>query len=144
MNTRRELIEIGLATVLGSTVLAFVYDLAMPHSYTAGYSSLLLAMVTLFGLRAPDASVLLMFVLPIPARVFIWLSGLTAGLTALAFPGRLGGDYLGAFLGVLLWWYGRGPGKRRRELAAQGRQVERELRRFTVLQGGQADDDLVH
>lgn len=144
MNTRRELLEVGAATLLGSTLLAFVYDLAYPASMAAGYSSLLLAMVTLFGLRAPDATVLLAFIIPVPGRLFIALSGLTAGLTVLAFPGRLGGDYLGAFLGVVLWWYGRGPGKRRRELATQGRQVERELRRFTVLQGGQADDDLVH
>jgi hypothetical protein len=144
MNTRREVYEIAASVFLGSSILAFGYDLWMPSSFTAGYASILLAMVTLFGLRAPDATVLLMFIIPIPGKYFIWLSGLTAGLTALAFPGRLGGDYLGAFLGVLVWWYGRGPGRRRRSLAAQGRQIERELRRFTVLDGGQSDDDLVH
>ncbi|MCO4743519.1 MAG: hypothetical protein KC912_01940 [Proteobacteria bacterium] len=143
-NPRRELIEIAAAVFLGSTLLALGMDQFFPKSATAGWGSVLIAMLALFGLRAPGSTILLAFVIPIEARIFVALSGGIAGLTLLFAPGLQGGDYLGAFLGVLLWWYGRGPGKRRRELASQGRQVERELRRFTVLQGGQSDDDLVH
>ena len=144
MNSRRELWEIGGSVFLGSCLLAWAFDLVYPASIASGQASLLLAMLTLFGLRAPDAQVLLAFIIPVPGRLFLALSGLTAGLTVLFAPGHHGGDYLGAFLGVLGWWFLRGPGKRRRELAAQGRKVEQELRRFTVLQGGQRDDDYVH
>lgn len=147
----RQLGEVVAAAALGGTALALLLDLLFGLGRPAlGWQALTMVPVVLFGLSMPRATVRLFFVLPVPASVFAWGTGAIASLALLAAPGLYTADYLGAWLGVLGWWYGFGPGARRRLLQRKKRSVERELRRFQVLEGGKSDrksgfgDDTIH
>jgi len=50
-------------------------------------------------------------------------------------------QHLGSWLGLMVWWFGTGPGSRGRKLKAKGRKVEKDLKRFKVLEGGQNQDN---
>ncbi len=148
----RQIAESIAAAAIGGTVLAGAIDLVFGLGGVAhGWLPLTLAPLVLFSLARPDAQIRLMFVLPVPAQVFAWGSGALALLGLLASPGMGSADWFGAWLGVVGWWYLRGPGSRRLRLLRQKRKVERDLRRFEVIEGGKKpltkgpfDDDVVH
>jgi hypothetical protein len=136
---------------LGGTLLALGLDAAgLLGGVTSGWPVLVATLVVLFGLYQPNANILLFFVLPIPARLLVWGTGILAGLLLLATLDLRSADFFGTFLGTLAWWRWRGPNARRRQLAREGAAIERELRRFQVLEGGRKgnrkkdDDEWVH
>lgn len=146
--SRSELGEVLGASILVGTVSGLLIDLlGYGTGATAGWRLLFGPLFCLFGLRNPRAQVLLFFIVPVEARWFVTGAVAIASLSALSALGG-GGSTLWAFhelgliLGVLAWWYLRGPGRRRRVLANQGARVEHAARRFVVHQGGR--DDTVH
>lgn len=138
--SQRQLIEMAIATFVGSTV--FVYALALVGVATggvaAGWSIFLIAMFAVFGLSLPNAQVNLFFVLPIKAEWITWGSGILALLTLLFSAGFDSSAYIGAWAGGVGWWFLRGPGARRRSLKQKGRRIEKELRGFRVHDGGRS------
>ena len=102
-------------------------------------------MVVLFGLGMPNGIVHLFFILPVRAIWFVWGSIAIAGLSFLAQPALATADAVGAWCGVMGWYHYMGPGRRRRELTRQAASIERDLRRFQVIEGGKTDpDEWVH
>ncbi|MBX2803998.1 MAG: hypothetical protein KTR31_40350 [Myxococcales bacterium] len=144
-----------LAGAAGGTLLPFLLDMSGMLSDAApllGWSPLLLVLFAIVGIARPDSDILLMFVLPVKARIFLWGSLAFALIFVLASQGsRPSFEMLGVWIGSVGWWHWLGPGRARRELIQQAAGIERELRRFEVLEGGRSqegsngpDDDWVH
>ncbi len=116
---------------------------------TMGWLPLAIGLFVVFGLALPDGIVKLFFVLDIPARWLVWLSLAILAVRMVLAPGLGSAEGLGMWIGVYGYWTLRGPGARRRELHQKKRSIERELRRFEVIEGGRSpnrpkDDDWVH
>lgn len=115
-----------------------------------GWGPLVIALPVLFGLARPDADVLLL-IFPVKARWFLWGTLVIALLYLMVERSLDTFQGLGVWLGVAGWWTLLGPGARRRQLKKQAASVEKELRRFQVLEGGkrtpqgpQGGDEWVH
>lgn len=144
---RRAMLEALVAGAIGGSVLGFLVDaLGLATDATFGWSPLVTALVALFGLARPRDVIRLFFVLPVPASIFAWGTGFLALLYLLAAPGLSSADHLGTWAGAIGWWFLRGPGARNRQLRRKSRVIEKELHRFTVIDGGRdnRDDDFVH
>jgi hypothetical protein len=147
---RRKLFTAVLAGAVAGTLLPLTLDVIglLPGPDVAlGWSFLVMALPTLFGLARPDADVLLYF-FPVKAKVFLW-GGLVVALLLILVEQTLSSfQTLGVWVGVYGWWHLLGPGARRRDLKRQGRGIERELRKFQVLEGGRRNrppnDETVH
>ena len=140
--------EALLAGALGGTAFGLLVNLlGIVGGSSMGWSPLIIVFIVLFGLKIPDATILLFFVLPIPAKVLAWGSGVIALLVFLASLDLSTADYLGTWAGAVGWWYTRGPGGRRRKLVHKARKIERDLARFEVYEGGlqdPKDDGIIH
>lgn len=133
-------VEALLAGAVGGTVFALLCDLlGLAGGVALGWASLLAVLIVLFGLKNPDATILLFFVLPVPAKILAWGSGVLALLLFLATLDLTTADYLGTWAGAVGWWFYRGPGGRKRRLVRKARRIERELERFEVFEGGLHD-----
>ncbi|MBN2801281.1 MAG: hypothetical protein JXX28_19225 [Deltaproteobacteria bacterium] len=142
----RLLATLATAAVTGvalGLVLDGLVDFASLYGGATGWSSLIGAMIALFGLSLPNGTVNLWFVLPIKGSWIAWGTLAVSALLLFAEPSLDTAEHLGAVLGVFGWWYLRGPLARRRALRRKSRDIERELRRFTVLPGGR-DDETIH
>lgn len=140
-------IEALIAGAIGGTVVGMILDAAgLAGGVATGWQPLITVLLVLFGLKIPDASILLFFILPIPAKVIAWGTGAIAFLMLLATFDLASADYFGTWLGAVAWWYTRGPAGRRRKLMRDASRIEQELQRFQVLDGGKGDDgdDWVH
>jgi len=149
MVSTRQLLEALGAGAAGGTLLALVLAAFGPAAgATTGWAPLVTVLVVLFGLKIPDATILLFFVLPVPAKLLVWGTGVVAFLLLLAGFDMGHADFFGTWLGAVGWWYWRGPAGRKRKLMRDAHRIERELSRFTVLDGGKnrPDDDepMVH
>lgn len=150
---RRQLGRAVAAGAVVGTLLPLAVDalglLSGAGNIALGWTFLVLALPALFGLARPDADVLLLF-FPVKARVFLWGALVVALLILLVEQSLESFGSLGVWLGVYGWWNLLGPGARRRDLKRQARGIERELRRFEVLEGGRKpknrppDDETVH
>lgn len=135
--SRRQLLEATVAAVCFGWLTGVVGDLiglaigpALGWSYVAG------AAFALFGLAMPDTEVRLMFVLPVTGRTLAWGTGVVAALIVLASRSIGSLELLGAWGGVLAWWYQIGPWLRRRRLRSGGTRVAQKAQKFQVLDGG--------
>lgn len=138
-----------LAGVVGQ-VLSVATGLPIATGSTLGWNHLFAGLFALFGLRTPEGTVHLNFVLPIQARWFVWLSvGIPALMWLAALPrGMTLGPVvsMGCWAGAWWWFHNRsfrsprGGRKRRAELKRKARKIEHELK---VLRGGK-DDDSYH
>ena len=84
---RRGLLRATLLTVALSAVLGFlllVMGAVSPRAPFVGLNPIITALIVVFGLSNPNASILLFFVLPIKAAWIAWGSGLFALLNFLA------------------------------------------------------------
>lgn len=97
--------------------------------------------VMIFGLAMPNADIRLFFVIPIKGVYFVWGSVILSLIYVALGPSVSTFELLGATLGPLAWWHWLGPAARRRHLKAKARSIEKELARFTVIEGGKSDDD---
>jgi len=114
-----------------------------------GWLPLTVGLFVMFGLALPNGIVKLFFVLDIPARWLVWMSLGFLALWMVVTPSLASAEGLGVWIGVYGYWNLRGPGARRRDLHQKKRSIERELRRFEVIEGGRSsnrpdDDDMVH
>jgi hypothetical protein len=146
---RRKLLTAILAGAVGGTLLPLTLDVIglLTPDVALGWSFLVMALPTLFGLARPDADVLLYF-FPVKAKVFLW-GGLVVCLLLILVAQTLSSfQTLGVWVGVYGWWHLLGPGARRRDLKRQARGIEREIRKFQVLEGGRRNrppnDETVH
>jgi len=139
------------AGLVGGTLLPLVADGIglVPAGGTMGWVVSTAALFVLFGLAMPDGVVRLFFVLPVSGKMIVWG---TLGLSVLFFlldRNLHTAEGIGVWVGVVGWWYGMGPGARRRELQRKASSIESELRRFHVIEGGRSnnrpsDDEWVH
>lgn len=148
--TARQRAEFFGLTALGGMGLAFILDLfGILHGPALGWSTFVTALIVRFGLLNPNASVLLFFVIPAPASLFVWATGVLSFLGLLAAPSLGTAEYFGAFLGTMFWWRFRGPNAKRHALERKAASIQKELRRFEVIEGGKSrpqssDDGTVH
>lgn len=141
----------GLAAgVVGGTVLPFLLDVVglAPGGGAMGWVVSTSALFLLFGLAMPDGEIRLFFVLPVSGRIIVWGTLALSVLFYLLGPSLHTAEAIGVWCGVMAWWYGLGPGARRRQLQKKATSIEAELRRFQVIEGGRSnrpsDDEWVH
>jgi len=129
-----------LAGAVGGTLLPLLFDLTLVDGPgIQGWTVLVTSLVLLFGLAIPTGVVHLWFVVPITGRVIVWG---TLGLAVVMFlldPSLRTTEGIGTWLGVFGWWNLMGPGGRKRRLRRQAKKIQRELRRFEVIDGGRVD-----
>jgi hypothetical protein len=145
--TRQQLTQCFVCAITAGSAMALLGDTLglLQPAPAMGWSVLIMPLVVLFGLGMPNGVVQLFFVLPVRAIWFVWGALAIAILSLLAQPTLATADALGFWLGVMGWFNYLGPGRRRRELTRNAASIERELRRFQVLEGGKQDpDDWVH
>jgi hypothetical protein len=143
--TRRQTAWAGAAVVIGGSAVGMALDaIGIVGGAGLGWSVFATAAFTIIGLANPDREIRLFFVLPVKGILFAYGAGVLAVLFILAWRSLTAADHLGAWAGVMAWWYLVGPGSRRRKLISKSRKIERDLARFQVLQGGRNRDDIVH
>lgn len=149
---RGQLLRATVAGMVVGTLLPLAVDLAgfCPQSVALGWAPLAIVLPAVFGLARPDADILLL-VFPVKARWFLWGTLVVALLYLMVERSLDTWQGVGVWLGVYAWWNLLGPGARRRNLKKQAAGIEKELRRFQVLEGGkgpaqgaQGGDDWVH
>ena len=148
---RKKLLQ-GLAIAAGvAGLFTFIVDLSgalVSSAPFVGLNPILTALVVFFGLSLPNATIRLFFVLPIKAAWFAWGSGLLSLLYFLALRDLDSSMALGGWVGgFLVIKYG--PDEWRKILLRyRARKVEKELEKFTVIDGGKDtdknDDEWIH
>ncbi|MCP4809417.1 MAG: rhomboid family intramembrane serine protease [Proteobacteria bacterium] len=143
MGRKKLLTGLAISAAIAA-VFTFVLDLSGSVVGTVpfvGLNPLLTALLVFFGLTLPNATIRLWFVLPVKAAWFAWGSGLLSLLYFLASRDldstmALGG-WIGAFIVMKV-----GPDEWRKILLRwRARNVEKELEKFTVIDGGRDGDD---
>lgn len=137
---------------VGGTAFALALDAVglIPGGGTMGWTLAITSLIVLFGLAMPQGTVQLFFVLPVTGQVIVW-GTLALSLVFFLLGRSLGtAEALGTWIGVYSWWHLLGPGARRRQLLNKASSIEKELRRFEVIEGGRDDpqggqrDDWIH
>lgn len=136
--SRSTLLEVMGATAVGAIGVGLLLDAVglLAPAPSGGWHLAVTALVVLFGLTHPGADIRLYFVLPVQGIWFVYGTILLTLLGLLAQPVLASAEAIGAWVGVVAWWYLRGPGRRRAELKSKARAIERELSHLTVLPGG--------
>lgn len=131
--TNRAVVAVAIGGTLLAGILGAIGFAAPPG---LGWHGLSIGALTVFGLLNPDATVLFSFIFPVSGRVIALGTGVLCGLILLASPTMVSAEDLGSWLGIMAWYHSVGPGGRRRQLIAKSKNIERDLRKFSVLQGG--------
>jgi len=138
----KKAIATSVVIAVVATTLLDLTGALLPHSQFVGLNPIITALIVLFGLSIPHARILLFFVIPIRAGWVAWGSGLIILLYFLS--QRDLGSSLALFGWVGAWaWLNSGDWWTRLRRRKQARDMEKELSRFTVLQGGR-DDEYIH
>jgi hypothetical protein len=130
----------GVALALGSDAAGF------GSGSLAGWSLLLLPVISMVGLALPDVQLRFFGLIPVPHKLVVYGPGALAlwwTLTAPAGNGDMVSSSfaLGAWAGPFAWWHTRGPGAAaRRPPTPTRRPAAHDLRRFQVLPGGRDQD----
>ena len=140
----RGFLQLYIIAALGGAVACLLFgSMASFNAPCAGMMPSLLALIVVFGLLQPEATILLMFVLPVKAKYISYGTIIVTALTFLAQTNLHGADHLGGIgLGWLFfrspthwldpnWWrwkYFERSQKKRRD-------------KFTVIDGRKDDDD---
>jgi len=148
----REVWQRGLAAgMVGGTVIPLVLDGIglIPDGGTMGWTMSTAALFVMFGLAMPAGVVRLFFVLPVSGKVIVWGTLALSVVFFLLDRSLHTAEGVGVWAGVAGWWWGVGPGARRRTLQRKATSIEAELRRFQVIEGGRSnnrpnDDEWVH
>jgi hypothetical protein len=142
-----ELKEIlGAAWAVGVSAALLSDAVGFGSGSLAGWTLLLLPVISMVGLALPDVQLRFFGLIPIPHPLVIYGPGALALWWVLTAPAG-NGDMLssafslGAWSGPFAWWHLRGPGAtQRRPRTPARRPAERDLRRFQVLPGGRDQD----
>lgn len=143
LGTRR-FIKLYIVAAVGGAVIGLLLSALTAFSFPfAGMMPSLLSLIVVFGLLQPEATILLMFVLPVKAKFISYATIAVTALTFLAKANPHGAYHLGGILLAYLyfrppshmlnlnWWrwkfYERSQQKRRTK--------------FTVIDGKDDDDD---
>ncbi len=129
-----------------SMVLVSLIPWAPVHSVyqavTFGASGAVYGLLLAYGLLFPNRQILFMLFFPIPARVFVFIMGAIAFISAITASGGPVANL--AHLGGLLvgWVYLKGPSNLRLELKYRLTKwrMERLRRKFNIHRGGRDDD----
>jgi hypothetical protein len=132
------LVAWGVAVTL-SLGLAGLGVVGVPPGGYLGVAPLVAALVGFFGWSHPGARILLAFVIPVRADLVAWATGLLSFLYLL-YARDLGSALaFGGWAGAWGWMRLGGTGALRRwGLLARRRRIERDLRKFEVIDGGRA------
>lgn len=129
LGTRRLLRGLA-ASLVGAALFTLGADLvgalASPAP-TVGLGPVLLALLLMFGLARPDASIKLYFLIPIKAAWVAWGAGVLSLLFFLSSRDLGGAMALGAWVSALIWLKAGTGSLRRLTLRWRARQLEREL-----------------
>ena len=130
----------ALGGALGGLALSFVAGFNVPF---LGMMPSLLSLVVVFGLLSPEATILLMFILPIKAKYLSYGTVIITFLTFLARANPHGAYHLGGILLGYLYFRGLGRFVDFRSIRLQYLewQLKRRKSRFTVIEGGKAEKD---
>ncbi len=135
----RGFLRLFYAAALGALIFGLAFSLVPGFAFPfSGMSPSILALIIVFGLLNPEATIYLMFVIPVKAKYISYGTIIVTAVTFLAKANPHGAWHLGGiFFGYL---YMKGP---RNVLDPslvsqkyQDWQFERKKRRFTVLEGG--------
>jgi membrane associated rhomboid family serine protease len=133
----------GGATMLLISLLPFAATAPAYDSVTIGASGALFGLLLAFALYFPHAPILVMLVIPVPARVFVMIFGAIALLNSFQ-PGRGVADaaHLGGLITGYLYLQG-GPGGLSAEIKYRYLKwkMNRMRRKFGVYSGGRSDWD---
>lgn len=142
---KRGFLTLFYLSAAGAMILGLGFSLVSGFQQPfSGMSPSIISLVVVFGLLNPEATIYLMFILPIKAKYISYGTILVTGITFLAKANPFGAWHLGAiFFGYL---YLRGPKNvldpNRLYLKYLTWQFERKKRnRFKVYDGGKGDDD---
>ncbi len=130
---------IVFSAVLGSAMTFALDTVGLLSGAAHGLSPLLAVMLVMFGLHSPNATISLLFVIPVPAKYVAWGTGILSGVLFLGTMNMMAAVGFFTWLAAIAWWFLLGPRARIR-IAPPKRKAEKP--RFTVYQGGQ--DDVVH
>lgn len=133
----------GIGAAATSLALSLFVD-GIYYSITVGASGAIYGLLLAYALYFPHRSIMLYFIFPIPARVFVMIVGAIAFLSSLSGPG--GGVAHAAHLGGLVVGYLYLKGLRSRPLdEIKYRYLRwkmgRALSKFDVYSGGRSSDD---
>ena len=138
--TRRQLIQAMSIAVGGGTAFGLALAaIGLVHGTAFGITPLVAALVVLFGLAHPNATINLMLIFPVPAKVLVWGAGVLSFLLLLASFDLRAAVAFGTWLGAIGWWYWLGPSGRKRRLKTKASKIRTELR---LIQGGQSDPNV--
>ena len=130
---------IAFSAIFGTVMTVAVDMTGLLNGAAYGLSPLLAVMLVMFGLHNADATISLLFVIPVPAKYVAWGTGILSGVLFLGTLHIMAAVGFFTWLAAIVWWFLLGPRARVR-IARPKRQSEKP--RFTVYQGGQ--DDVVH
>ncbi len=150
----RRLSNLALFTYLGSVTVCFLLMLTGAvhiNGVWFGIEPFLAALLVIFGLSRPNATILLMFIIPIKAAWVAWGSGLLCLLHLLSDRDMSSAMWLSGWISGYLWIRGgiELPLKRF-WLRRKHTKIKKRLSTFDVIEGGKGwgsssdGDDLVH
>ena len=129
------------ATAVLATTLLDVAGLLTSSRPYMGLRPVLSALLVVFGLSIPHARILLFFVLPIKAIWVAWGTGLMALLYFLSGRDLYSAMSLFGWVGAWIWMNGGTGFFKRFMLKRKQKELEKQLSRFTVHEGGRGNDD---
>jgi membrane associated rhomboid family serine protease len=143
LGTRR-FIKLYCTAALGGMVIGLLFSALSAFSTPfSGMMPSLLSLIVVFGLLQPEATILLMFVLPVKAKFISYGTIAVTALTFLAKANPHGAYHLGGIL--LAYLYFRPPGHLLNPNWWRWKYYERTQQkrrsRFTVIDGKNDDDD---
>ncbi len=130
-------------SALGGAIVGFAFSTVSGFNTPfLGMLPSLLALVVVFGLLTPDATILLMFILPVKAKYLSYGTVLMTVFTLLAKVNPHGAFHLGGILFGYIYFKGPHlfmPGSLRMKYLAW--QLKRRRSKFRVINGSKGDDD---
>ncbi len=140
----RGFLQLYIIAALGGAVACLLFgSMASFNTPCAGMMPSLLALIVVFGLLQPDATILLFFVLPIKAKYISYGTVIVTALTFLAQTNLHGAYHLGGI--GLGWLYFRSPTHWLDPNWWRWKYFERSQKKrrgnFTVIDGQKDDDD---
>jgi membrane associated rhomboid family serine protease len=140
----RDFIRLYLLAIVGGAAAGLTFSgLVFPGVPFAGMMPSLLALIVVFGLLQPEATILFMFVLPIKAKYISYGTIVVTALTFLAQTNLHGAYHLGGI--GLAWLYFRSPAQWLEANWWRGIRFRRSQKKhrsgFTVIDGNKKNDD---